>query len=423
MSLNRTVPPSFQPSGDFLMTKAERHVLANGIQVFTVKAGNQPILNLQLLFNAGRWFEEKQLAAHFTAKMLLEGAGGLTSKQINESFENLGAFKEASAGSDVLELEVYCLSKHLGEVLDLVLPIVSDPVFPEHELENLKLVSSQHLKVNQENDSYVAGSVFKEHMFGPEHPYGYPFTEEKIDQITRDDLIGHHQASVAGHPFIIVLAGLVEERHINLLDKTLGGIRLDKHPKPGGTPLPFGFQPGRHVREREGALQVSLRMGCPMFGLGDPGYFAFEVFNELLGGYFGSRLMKNIREDKGYTYGIYSSASHFRHGHYFTIGTDVIKEKAHEVVDEVYREIDKLCQEPVGNVELSLVKNYMAGNYLKSISTPVAVAHYFKTLYFHGLPENYFDAYVTHLNAVTAADIQAIAQTCFSGKMLEVLAG
>ncbi|MEN7549652.1 pitrilysin family protein [Rapidithrix thailandica] len=423
MKLDRTQAPKFSPIQNFKLKKAESHRLDNGIPFHLIPAGNQPLVNLQLIFKAGKRYEAKEGVSYFTAKMLTEGTTAYSSSQMYEAFDKLGAFFEIQAGFEHLVIEVICLSKHVENVLDLVLEFIAEAQFPESELQKVIGISHQQLKVNLQKNNYLAGILFRETLFGKHHPYGYRQSHEMIDGIKRDDLVQHYQQNILSKEFDVIVAGMVDQSTFQLINQKLG--RLPIHPRESKAVSAFSFKPvtGSFYEEKEEALQTSLRIGRLLFPIVHPDRLAFEVFNEILGGYFGSRLMKNIREEKGYTYGIYSSVVSLFQTGYFLIGTDVIKDKRQEVLDEIYKEIKELKDNLVSDEELSLVKNYMAGSFVKSINTPLSVIDYFKTIYFNHLPEDYYDHYVSQIQQVTAEQVHTMANKYFNEDLLEVLVG
>jgi predicted Zn-dependent peptidase len=177
-------------------------------------------------------------------------------------------------------------------------------------------------------------------------------------------------------------------------------------------------------KEKKDAVQTSIRIGKKLFTRNHPDYLKFTVLNETLGGYFGSRLMKNIREEKGLTYGISSQIAPMLQEGYFVIGTDVKKELASKALEEIYNELEKLQNEPVGDEELQTVKNYMIGSYSNSITTPFSLANKFKTLHFNGLSYDYYDNYMTAIQKVNAKDLMQMAKKYFDRtSFTEVLVG
>lgn len=421
--LDRTLPPQIKPISDFTLKKARKHSLDNGLNVFTLNAGEQAVLQLQLLFKAGKSYEKLKGSAFFTAKMLLEGTKSFSSSAISNRFDSMGAFKEISAGFEYATIEVYLLERFLEEVGNLLSSVLSEATFPLKELETTKGISAQQLLVNQQKNNYVSGTAFRENFFGESSPYGYKLTQDIIQSVGQKELIEFYNQHYKSSPFEIILSGKIEDHHLDILNKTLGQLQISPN-LPSASPLNLKeFKAEQIYLEKEDALQTSIKIGTPLPSLHHPDRYAIEVLNEALGGYFGSRLMKNIREEKGLTYGIYSTTVNLKPTSYFVINADVQKEKRPLALDEIYKEIELLRTELMSVEELELVKYYMASSYMRSINTPIAISEYFKLIHIHNLSEDFFDSYVSEIQKVTAEEIKKAAQEYLKLPLLEVTVG
>ncbi len=421
--IDRTLSPTIQPISDFILSKPQKHRLDNGVNLYTINAGEQSILQLQFLFNAGKSYEPRKGVSAFTAKMLLEGTTSMTTSKISNAFDSIGAFKEISAGFEYTTFELYFLDRFLGNICDILTSLFTEANFPQKELESVKSISRQQLAVNQQKNSYVSGITFRKEFFGEDSPYGYQLTEDIISSIDRQQLVDFYHNQYQGAPFEIILAGKIERIHLETLNNTLGQLLIKKEIKNINKYTAENYQPNQLYLEKEEALQTSIKIGKPLPALQHPDRVAIEVLNEILGGYFGSRLMKNIREEKGLTYGIYSTIVNLLPGSYIVIGAEVQKEKRALALQEIYKEIEKLQTDLVSQEELALVTYYMSSSYMRSINTPIAISEYFKTIHFHHLPEGFFDTYVSKIQKVTAQEIQKAAQEYLKLPMLEVTVG
>ncbi len=423
MKVDRTIAPPIKPLADFQLRKAEAHTLQNGVLVYTINAGEQPVLQLQLLFPAGKAYEAHPGVASFTAKMLLEGTKTSTSQAIHHAFDSIGAFKEIQAGFNYGTIEVYLLERYLSTVATLIGDIFQEATFPENELASQQQITKQQILVNQEKTGYLSTVLYRDAFFG-NSPYGYSLTVEQTEQISREMLVSHYEKCYLNTPFIIILAGQVTDRHIGQLDNTLGTLPFEtsKNIVEPHQVLPSVTPKSIYV-EKDDALQTSLRIGGIGVPLTHPSRAVFDVLNHALGGYFGSRLMQNIREEKGLTYGISSQLTDLKIGNFFTIATDVQKAQREVALTEIYKEIERLQQEEIPHEELELVKYYMVSSFMRSINTPIALAEYFKTVHIHGLPPDYFDGYISRVQEVSAADIKKAAQEYLKLPLLEVCVG
>jgi zinc protease len=257
-----------------------------------------------------------------------------------------------------------------------------------------------------------------------DHPYGQSQDESNLTALSPDDILAHYSQYIKGGKFTVVLAGQVSDTDVNVVNETLGktpveGTTNGTQYAPSGT-----YQGIEMVVDRPESVQSSIRMGRILFNRHHRDYFKMLVTNEILGGYFGSRLMKNIREEKGLTYGISSHLVTLRNEGYFMIGTDVKKEFTQQTIDEIKKEINKLQTELVGEDELTTVKNFMAGEFAGSLNTAFEVADRQKILLLDGLPSDFFNHYIDQIHATTGEDIRLMANTYLQpDDMLTVIAG
>ncbi|MCF0072152.1 insulinase family protein [Dyadobacter sp. CY261] len=424
MLLDRTIAPDFKIIETVNLPEPRTYTLDNGIALHVINIGEQPVVRLECIFEAGNWYESEVAASYFAIKMLLEGVEGMTSQEINEAFDNLGAFTEMSHTSDRVGIVVYCLSRFLPDVLPLVQKMIGNPTFPEKEFQELKNITIQNLKVNKEKTAYLATTEFRARLFGAAHPYGHSQSEEGIEALGLDAVRVHYDRFIRNSKFTVVLAGQIAEADVQHVNATLGQNRVDAAVGSGIYNASESYHGDETIVERPESVQSSIRMGRVLFNRHHPDYSKMLVANEILGGYFGSRLMKNIREEKGLTYGISSHLATFRHEGYFMIGTDVKKEFTQQTIDEIRKEIVRLQTELVGPEELQTVKNFMAGEFTGSLNTAFEVADRRKILLLDSLPANFFNQYIERIHATTAEDVMAMANNYLRPEdMVTVIAG
>lgn len=412
MTLDRTQSPAFQAIQEIQLPAVAQHTLDNGILLHLIAVEQQPVLRLECVFDAGAWYEQtadRPGSAFFAVKMLAEGTTSRSAAQISEHFDRYGAFVELNSGPDRASLVVYCLTKFLPDVLPLLRELITEPTFPAKELDDLRNITLQNLRVNYEKNAYLAGILFREKLFGLDHPYGRSQRPEAIEQLTRDGVAAFYERAIRNRPFQLILAGLASENEVLLINRELGQlpIRTDQLSAfAGGLPtddaLPI-------LAKKPDSTQSSIRLGRRLFTRSHPDFFKMLVTNEILGGYFGSRLMKNIREEKGFTYGISSNMPSFRREGYFLIGTDVNRENTQQTLDEIRREIHVLQTEPVSADELETVKNFMAGEFVGSLNTPFEIADRYKVILLDDLPADFLITYIQRMRAVTPVDIMETA--------------
>ena len=420
--IDRTVAPKFVPVKDVQLKKVVSKTLSNGIQLHILNAGNQAVLNLQLIFKAGKWFETMPAGALMLSKLMLEGTNSYSAKQINNYFDSHGIFWEISSGFDHLTVDVYLLSKYLHKISDILLSILSEALLPESEFEAVKSRLKQQLSVNFKKTAYTANASFRSKLFGEKHPYGYVLTPEMLDSVQYQDIVSFYNSHIKKKPFEVVASGLINDSMFNNLVTEFESVNLLKS-SFSGTYKEIISDFTKFHDNWEDSLQASIRIGqlAPLKNSKDA--ICFELLNRILGGYFGSRLMRNLREEKGLTYGIQSSVVYLVNQAYNIIATDVIKEKKELAIQEIYKEIKELKTNKVPEEELSTVKNYVVGSFIKSINSPFSLAQYFKTVHYHQLNKDYFDSYVSEIKKVSAEDILATAQKYLDRPLLEIAIG
>lgn len=424
MITDRTQAPPYQIIKKVTIPKADTIPLDNGLLLHVINIGEQPVLRLECLFETGSWMEEVDGTSYFAIKMLIEGTESKSGAELSDAFESMGAFTDFSHSADRLGITVYSLKRNLPAILELVKEMITTASFPEKEFEDLRNITLQNLKVNQEKTSWLASTGVRQALFGKQHPYGRIQNESSIEALELSDVRQYYDHFIKHGRFRIIASGQVGEEEIQAINQHFGQLReLDSPYEPGET-FSIPFKPEAEVIERPESIQSSIRIGKRLFTRDDPDYFKLLVTNEILGGYFGSRLMKNIREEKGLTYGISSSVVSLHREGYFMIGTDVNKDLTQLTIDEIHKEIKKLQTELVPEAELQNVKNFMAGEFAGSLNTAFEVADRQKILLLDNLPEDFFDQYITQIHATTAADIMEMANKhLLVEDMVEVIAG
>lgn len=405
--LDRKIAPPFKRVANIAIPQAKRTCLDNGIPLYYIEAGKQPVVRLEFIFKAGAWYEDNKGASYFAAKMLSEGTQQKSSAQISYEVEKFGAYLELNPTLDYSIVTLECLSKHLNNLLPLLHEILRQPTFPEDELVTLKNIKAQQTRVQNEKSSFLASKKFREAIFGEAHPYGKDLSLEDIDKLTRDDVRSFYDQYYT-LPFEVLISGLPNSGFIADINKIFGQTVLQKaaadptyisHPISSPT-----------IIEKEANLQSSIRVGKKLLTKDQPDYVKLLIVNEILGGYFGSRLMKNIREDKGYTYGISSALVPLRNDGYFIIGTDVNKENTRNTLQEIYKEIEVLQTTLISDDELNTVRSFMIGSFLSEINTPFALSDKFKGVHLYGLGYDFYDSYLQTVNYITSTEIRDLAQ-------------
>ncbi|TGE21183.1 M16 family metallopeptidase [Hymenobacter metallicola] len=423
--LDRQVAPPVQPLASVTLPAADVFSLPNGARVHVIHNATQPVIRLQLVFPAGKWYEQASGISLLTARMLLEGTTTRTARQIADEVAFYGASLECEQGFDQATLTLYCLSRHLEKLLPLVTDVTVNPTFPGIELAQLKARTVQNIRVERQKTSYLASEKFSQTLYGARYPYGRMFDETEFQSISQEAVQAFHQSSYQLSAAEIFLCGDVSEEQIQLLTQHLGHV-VSEVPNTPYAVVTEAVLPeaAKNYTTVTDAMQSSLRIGRLWPNLSHADTHKLQVLVKVLGGYFGSRLMRNIREDKGFTYGIYASVGSRGHANNFVIGTDVNAASTSTAVQEIYKELTCLQNTPVPTDELQTVKNYMTGKFANELSTVFEQCDKYKNIIFLNLSPSYYSDFLTQINEVTSEEILRLAQSYLSPEsMTEVIAG
>ena len=423
--LNRVLPPPTQPFTSIALPTPEVRHLPNGARLHLLANEAQPVLRLQVVLPAGKRQEPAPGLAQLAARLLTEGTATRTARQIADEVAFYGASLECEAGPDRATLTLYCLARHLPTLLPLVQEVLAAPTFPEPELHQMKTRISQSMRVERQKTSFRATEEFNKQLFGEEVPYGRPFSEASFAQITAAELRAFHAAAYAPAEAELFLSGDVAAYATALADalgqwQPAAGVAA----ATGSVPLPDTYPTGLVAVPVEGSIQASIRVGRRWPALTEAQTPELLLLVKVLGGYFGSRLMKNIREDKGYTYGIHASVVAREQAASLVIGTDVSGDRADATRREIAYELERLQNELLADDELETVKNYTLGKLLGETATVFEQADKYRHITLQHLRPDYYPRLVQQTQAATAADLQALARTYLSpADMLTVVAG
>jgi len=407
--LNRSLAPDFIQVNEINFIAPALKNLQNGIPVYTFNVGKQELVRVEFIFNNVNWDVNKPLQAVTVNSLINNGTAKLSAKEIAERVDYYGAFLQTEYGADHITITLYSLNKHLASVLPIVKAILNESNFPQQELDIFIQNQKQKLKVNLQKNDFLARKTFANTIFG-DTAYGSDITAENYDALKRDDLLAYYAAAFKAENCTIIAAGKFEDKEFSLLNEFFGGEWINNEPSVINN---FTYQNNTGAVipiDKPEAVQTAIRMGKIVINRTHKDFPAFQVLNTLLGGYFGSRLMMNIREDKGYTYGIGSGVASLKDAGYFFIATEVGSDVSNVALKEIFKEIDLLKQEQVGAQELDLVRNYMLGSMLGSLENIFSHADKFKNLYFSGLDYNYYTNYIATVKSISAEKIQQMAQ-------------
>jgi len=421
--LHRVQPPIF-PVEKVVIPEAVEKRLKNGTPVFLIESGAEEIMRVEFTFSAGQVNEYLPLLSSTTNMMLTEGSANYTSEELNRLIDFYGAFVNISPEKDRAGIVIFFLNKHIDKVLELAREILFRPAFPEPELNALMNKRLRWYLVNREKVQNLAMDKFFESVFGEHHPYGHLVSEEDFKNLTPALLTDYHSNYYRPENMAIIVSGRISGNTPELLDKYFGDLKSEKINLPDSQKKLQAEKKRKVHIEKAGTVQTSVRIGSATINKRHPDYPGLKILDAVLGGYFGSRLMKNIREDKGYTYGISSTLTSLDLAGYKVISTEVGKKNCRKAIDEIYKEIRLLQSEPVKSEELDLVRNYMSGEMLRMFDGPFALADSFRSVWDFGLDNSYYYRLADKIKSIGPDEIIHLANTYYNtDDLYEITAG
>lgn len=424
MNISFPPKPSVLPVDKVILQEPEYFILDNGIPVYLINAGTEDVMRIDFTFDAGQTQEHKALLSSTTNMMLTEGSRGYTSNQMKESLDFLGAFYNLYAEKDRAGLILYFANRHLNKILELASEILSHPLFPEDELKTLMQKRLNQYLVNREKVNHIAMEQFFESIFGSHHPYGRKIIPEDFSTMTSTMIKEFHSAFYVPGKMAIIVSGKIEKDIISLINRYFGISKGEKIFTQKSSNHPVASDNKKIHFSRKEAVQTAVRIGCPVINRCHPDYPGLKILNVILGGYFNSRLMKNIREDKGYTYGIYSNVSSLVQSGFSIISAEVNKRNTQKAIDEIYREILKLQNEPVEEEEMAIVRSFMSGELVRMFDGPFAMAESFRAVWDFGLDHSYFEKLMQKIRTISTDEINILAKTYYNiDGLYEISAG
>jgi zinc protease len=410
----RTAPPAIKDPVDFdvALPACDRHVLSNGVEVYAVNMGSEDTMMISWVFYAGNCYEKKKNVAAATNHLLKNGTSRLSAFELTEHFEFYGSYLSRHCYNETSEIVLHCLNKHVDELIPVVGEIISDSVFPQRELEIYVQNSKQRLQVNLLKSEFVASRLIDAQLFGEDHPYGKYSHLNDYSALERDDLTTFYDQYYRNGNCVIFVAGSLPDNLIVQLDNVFGKLNLKTH-RDAEKNIEYNFQPADQkkllqINDAQG-VQAAIRIARHFPNRHHPDFQKVMVLNNIYGGFFGSRLMGNIREDKGYTYGIYSYLLNHLHQSGWLISTEAGRDVSTATVREVYAEMDLLREEPVDEEELRMTRNFMIGSILGDLDGPFQVLGRWKNLVLNGLDEKYFYNAINVIKTVSAEELHQLA--------------
>jgi zinc protease len=410
--LNRTIAPPIKDATEFelQLKQYQKYILKNGVEVYAVNAGTQEVMSVELVFNAGNWYEQQNNIAPATNFLIKNGTKNKTAFQLNEHFDYYGSHLTRGCYNETANIVLHCINRRLAIHLPVIAEMITDAIYPQQELDLYKQNMKQRLLVNLKKCDFVAGRLIDEYVFGKNHPYGVYSNAADYDAIDQQQLINYYQQYYTNGRCVIFAAGLLPDDFEQQLNATIGQLPLNQNKMETVVhPLTPAEEKKYRINNDPNGVQGAIRLAQPFPNRHHPDFQKVQVLNTLFGGFFGSRLMSNIREDKGYTYGIHSYVLNHISTTAWMISTEAGKDVCEATIHEIYNEMEDLRNELVDEEELQLVKNYLIGTILGDLDGPFHIIGRWKNLILNGLDENYFYNSVNTIKKITAAELKEMA--------------
>lgn len=409
MTLDRSIPPQIHQVDTIKIPHPIQYQLDNGITVSEINKGTQDVVRIEVLYDASRPVEDKQLASRYTATLMREGTANYDSKTIAEKIDYYGATLNSGSNMDFSYCTLFVLSRYVEATLPYLQEIMFAPIFNESELEKFRINQLEKLKDNLAKSDLLAFRKITEEMYGADQPYGYNSSAQNIEAIAKSDLHHHFDNYHTNDRCHIVISGKMPNNIRSILNKYLGQIQTNKKDKIIRTDFP-SVSASKHLLPSDQTHQTAIKIGRRMFNRAHPDFANCFMMTTVLGGYFGSRLMERIREELGYTYNIYASLDPLVYDGYLTINTEVSNDLADKTVEEIKIQIDQLRQEKISKEEMTMVRNYIMGNFLNMVDGPFRIANFIKTLTVSKLQVADYEKIIAGIQSCTPEDILLAAQ-------------
>lgn len=408
MNQERITGPEIKPIQQVQLPQVDQLRLSNGIPVYILGGSTQEVIKLEVVIAAGRPYENVRTSSRTISSLLKEGTSNRSGEQIANQLEFYGITFSTSSDIDHIKISAYTLSKYFDKAIEIVIDVLMHCNFPQEELDQFKSNVKQRLEIDLMKNDVLAYRALTESLYGADHPYGYNSQIENYQALTRDQLLKEYNETIGANRCTIFLSGNINESNIKSLESAFLPFEKISDRKINNlnrnTPTPEQIK-----IDSPNSYQSAIRYGQRLFSRQHEDYPGLSVLSTLLGGYFGSRLMSNIREDKGYTYNIYAGIDTMVHDGYFYISTEVGKEYLDDTKRQIIHELDVLKQDLVPEEELQMVKNYIAGNYLNMLDGPLKSSRVVRNIICSNMALSTFDAIISKTLTITVEEIRDLA--------------
>lgn len=407
--MDRSLAPKVQNKIELTKLSVEKQTL-NGVEINYVNGGSAPLLKLELIYNAGSKYQSQPLVASLAFDILKDGSEQLNGTSFKEAINGLGVYYGFEISKDFGTLSFYVLERNLNELLQIIKDVIISPHLPEREFNRLRLKQKNEFLIDCEKTSFLARQKFAEVLFN-ESQYGKVAHYEDFDKVEYSMSVNYIHEKIIASPFKFLISGCISDQSKSLVTSFVQSLPIANKGEKENARKPKA-KLGKHIIPKD-AEQCSIMLGKILPSKTHPDFHKISIANTLLGGYFGSRLMQNIREEKGWTYGIHSSILGYENATSLVIASDILKDKGEAAFDEIRKEIIHLQTELIPLEELDVLKNYLKGKLLKSFDGAFEQVDRFFAVDAFGLNWSYYDDYIQTLSHITPQDIQYAAEKYF----------
>lgn len=406
--LDRKTAPDTGVIDSVTFTKAEKITFKNGVDLFSINVGNDEVTKLDVYFPAGIKQQQSLCVAAATNALIQEGSKKYSAAELADKFDFYGAFIQNSCGIQEASYTLFTLNKHFKNSVMLLQEMLFSAVFPEEETQIYQRGQKQRLQISLQKNAVLARQAFYKSLFGKNHLLGMFAAPADYDLLNAEQIAEFYQKSYRGGLPVLMLSGKVDDTILKDLEDAfshLSGAAPQPPENLSAEPIKARYE----FVEKPDSLQAAIRVGKTTITRNHPDYRGLQLVNLILGGYFGSRLMKNIREEKGLTYGIHSSVEAHNGVGVFSIATEVNNKDHAVAVEEIQKELDRMCNELVSEQELNKAKNYLLGSFVRSFDGPFAQADRFKILHDFDLPYSYYNDFIRNILSVSVGDVKLLS--------------
>lgn len=399
--------PALRIPADVTLAETVRRTLPNGVTIHALPSDEFEVVRFTFVFRAGSVRQHKPFVATSTAYLLSEGTRKFSAQQIAEQFDFYGSYFDVNVDRDCVYISFCSLSKYFRQTLDVAAELLLHPVFPDEEVAAYREKRKQRLRIERMKVETEAREAFARALFGAGHPYGISSPETAYDDLRREDLLEFYRDYYTAGNCFVVCSGAVGTDVLDAVSAIAGA--LPATPQTTEPAIPPAHVTHRIEVSHPGAVQSSIRVGRVLFGRNHPDYVGMQVVAMVLGGYFGSRLMQNLREEHGYTYGVLAAMVNLEQAGYLAVATQVACETTRQALDEIYREIERLRTEPVPEQELEIVRNMMTGEMMRILDGPFGIADVTIENILCGQPNATVGKTLRSIRSITPDDIRRLA--------------